>query len=160
GFITAYPMNWWLVTYHLKHGMMTVRPAATDARGDPVRAGMDDAPHAAAGVSASGGEAPRPPVPVMALLSFLAVAVGAALALLSRSLLATESRSNALRNCLMAWPAGSRPQSGRVWKWPPAGRTQLAAMPPGTALARRAPGQRRSAASACSPARVRARALT
>lgn len=27
GFICAYPMNWWLVTRHLKHGMMTVRPA-------------------------------------------------------------------------------------------------------------------------------------
>ena len=25
GFITAYPMNWWLVSRHLKHGMMTVR---------------------------------------------------------------------------------------------------------------------------------------
>ena len=28
GFIAAYPMNWWLVRYNLKHGMMTVRPAA------------------------------------------------------------------------------------------------------------------------------------
>ena len=26
GFIIAYPMNWWLVANHLKHGMMTVRP--------------------------------------------------------------------------------------------------------------------------------------
>ena len=25
GAITAYPMNWWLVAHHLKHGMMTVR---------------------------------------------------------------------------------------------------------------------------------------
>src|ERR1700689_5743690 len=25
GFMVAYPMNWWLVRYHLKHGMMTVR---------------------------------------------------------------------------------------------------------------------------------------
>ena len=25
GFIVAYPMNWWLVANHLKHGMMTVR---------------------------------------------------------------------------------------------------------------------------------------
>lgn len=25
GFITAYPNNWWLVSRHLKHGMMTVR---------------------------------------------------------------------------------------------------------------------------------------
>ena len=25
GFVVAYPMNWWLVANHLKHGMMTVR---------------------------------------------------------------------------------------------------------------------------------------
>jgi len=24
GFVTAYPMNWWLVSHHMKHGMMTV----------------------------------------------------------------------------------------------------------------------------------------
>ena len=89
GLITAYPMNWWLVTYHLKHGMMTVRPAgaAAGARGHPVQAGMDDAPHAAPRMSTSGGgEAPRPPVPVMVLLSFLALAAGMAVALLSRLL--------------------------------------------------------------------------
>jgi hypothetical protein len=28
GFIFAYPMNWWLVAHHLKHGMMTVRRRA------------------------------------------------------------------------------------------------------------------------------------
>ena len=86
GFITAYPMNWWLVTYHLKHGLMTVRPAgpAAGARG---QASMDGAARAAPGTSTSGGgEAPRPPVPVMALLSFLALAAGTAVALLSRSL--------------------------------------------------------------------------
>ena len=27
GFVTAYPMNWWLVSRHLKHGMMTARPS-------------------------------------------------------------------------------------------------------------------------------------
>jgi Domain of unknown function (DUF4396) len=32
GAIIAYPMNWWLVAYHLKHGMMTVRrPDTTEA---------------------------------------------------------------------------------------------------------------------------------
>ena len=30
GFICAYPMNWWLVTNHLKHGMMTVRHPETE----------------------------------------------------------------------------------------------------------------------------------
>jgi len=29
GFIAAYPINWWLVSNHLKHGMMTVRPSQT-----------------------------------------------------------------------------------------------------------------------------------
>ena len=29
GFVFAYPVNWWLVSNHLKHGMMTVRPAGT-----------------------------------------------------------------------------------------------------------------------------------
>jgi hypothetical protein len=77
-----------LVTYHLKHGMMTVRPAgaAVDARGHRVQAGMHGAPRATPGASTpGGGEAPRPPVPVMALLSFLALAAGTAVALLSRS---------------------------------------------------------------------------
>src|SRR5216683_3719885 len=43
GFITSYPMNWWLVRYHLKHGMMTVR------RADASTAGHDHATHSSAG---------------------------------------------------------------------------------------------------------------
>ena len=31
GFVAAYPINWWLVSNHLKHGMMTVRPDAVDS---------------------------------------------------------------------------------------------------------------------------------
>ncbi|MGB8378009.1 MAG: DUF4396 domain-containing protein [Rhodanobacteraceae bacterium] len=31
GLVTAYPMNWWLVSRHLKHGMMTVRAPHADA---------------------------------------------------------------------------------------------------------------------------------
>ncbi len=32
GAISAYPMNWWLVAHHLKHGMMTVqRPETAEA---------------------------------------------------------------------------------------------------------------------------------
>jgi manganese oxidase len=27
GFVTAYPVNWWLVRKGLKHGLMTVRPS-------------------------------------------------------------------------------------------------------------------------------------
>jgi len=32
GFITAYPMNWWLVSRHMKHGMMTPRPSREPVR--------------------------------------------------------------------------------------------------------------------------------
>jgi hypothetical protein len=30
GFVCAYPINWWLVANHMKHGMMTVRAEAAD----------------------------------------------------------------------------------------------------------------------------------
>ena len=87
GFIVAYPMNWWLVAHHLKHGMMTVRPAGAAAAvpghaehaGMDAHAGMGGAPHMSMGPS-MGAAAPWPPVPVMAALSFLALAAGVALA--------------------------------------------------------------------------------
>jgi Domain of unknown function (DUF4396) len=86
GFIAAYPMNWWLVTYHLKHGMMTVRPrvATLSTHDRDAHTVMDEAPHTVAPLD--GREAPRPPVPVMALLSFLALGVGVGLAFLLRAL--------------------------------------------------------------------------
>lgn len=37
GFFTAYPMNWWLVSRGLKHGLMTVRNSSSprqSAKGD------------------------------------------------------------------------------------------------------------------------------
>ena len=86
GFIVAYPMNWWLVANHLKHGMMTVRPAGT-AAGTPdhdPQACMGGAPHAMRPMSMDGGEAPWPPVLMMALLSFLALAAGVAIGFLLR----------------------------------------------------------------------------
>ena len=85
GSIAAYPMNWWLVAYHLKHGMMTVRPAGA-AAGVQARADIDDSPGAGWDMHMGGGDVPRPPVPVMVLLSFLALAAGAAIALLSQRL--------------------------------------------------------------------------
>jgi hypothetical protein len=82
GFIVAYPMNWWLVAHHLKRGMMTVRPKAVGARaGHPGGA----APPAPA-MDMSRRPAPRPPVPVMGVLSFFALAVGVAVALAARPL--------------------------------------------------------------------------
>jgi hypothetical protein len=80
GFIFAYPMNWWLVAHHLKHGMMTVRPAGALAGSHERDAGMDMA--GMPEMARDGGHVIRPSLPVMTLLSFLALAVGIALALL------------------------------------------------------------------------------
>ena len=86
GFIVAYPMNWWLVANHLKHGMMTIRPtdAAAGAHGHGTSAGEGGAPPATRRMSMDGEEAPWPPVLVMALLSFLALAAGVAIGFLLR----------------------------------------------------------------------------
>src|SRR5713226_2090557 len=83
GAIVAYPINWWLVRYHLKHGMMTVRAAtaspvaAASAHGGHAAHAAMEATHPAMAGMAMGGETqPRPPVPVMTLLSFVALAAG------------------------------------------------------------------------------------
>ena len=44
GFITAYPMNWWLVSRHMKHGMMTVRPSHESVNGGSDKTMHDDLP--------------------------------------------------------------------------------------------------------------------
>ncbi len=71
GCIFAYPMNWWLVANHLKHGMMTVRPARANVQGGAemprsaietgpsVVAGSAPAPHSPP-VVADGQTVPRP----------------------------------------------------------------------------------------------------
>lgn len=84
GFIVAYPMNWWLVANHLKHGMMTVRPASAAAGGHDHggQAGMDGAAHAQPHMSRAMDEAPRPPVPAMTGFSFAVLAAGVAIAVL------------------------------------------------------------------------------
>ena len=62
---------------------MTVRPAgAAAAAGHAHRVGMDMTPQAAPAMRMDGGDKPWPPVPVMALLSFLALAAGIVIALL------------------------------------------------------------------------------
>jgi hypothetical protein len=44
GFITAYPMNLWLISRHMKHGMMTVRSPDESAGGGAHKSSnMDDA---------------------------------------------------------------------------------------------------------------------
>jgi Domain of unknown function (DUF4396) len=84
GFIVAYPINWWLVANHLKHGMMTVRPAREDEHAG--MGGMQAEPSVAQmqmpqlPMSMDAGRAPWPSVPVMALVSVLALAAGMAIA--------------------------------------------------------------------------------
>jgi hypothetical protein len=88
GFIIAYPMNWWLVANHLKHGMMTVRPssALAGAQKHSGHAAMDDTPQGGHFMTMDSAEEPWPPVPVMTLLSFLALGLGLAIAFLFRPL--------------------------------------------------------------------------
>jgi Domain of unknown function (DUF4396) len=93
GFVIAYPMNWWLVANHLKHGMMTIRPANAVAGADDAHLGMGGVATAKPVMSMAGEKtaertpdkvSPRPPVPAMTVLSFLALAVGIAIAFLPR----------------------------------------------------------------------------
>jgi hypothetical protein len=97
GFIIAYPMNWWLVANHLKHGMMTVRPTAklagmadhgAHAGMEGTMEGMIEGPggvaHGGAGMSMGRGQPTQPPIPAMTLLSFLVLVAGVALGFLVR----------------------------------------------------------------------------
>lgn len=76
GFIIAYPMNWWLVANHLKHGMMTVR----DARSSDRATGTPPSP-AMEAMQMGAGAGTRPPIPIMTLISFAALALGVAIAM-------------------------------------------------------------------------------
>jgi hypothetical protein len=90
GFIVAYPMNWWLVANHIKHGMLTVRRADTgeharvnaharhEVTGVATHVGQAGA--AAASGMDEGRRAPVPSVSVMILVSLLALAGGAVIA--------------------------------------------------------------------------------
>ena len=88
GFIVAYPMNWWLVANHLKHGMMTMRPssAIAGAQNHSGHAAMHGTPPPGHFTTMGSTEVPRPPVPVMTLLSFLAFGFGLAIAFQFRPL--------------------------------------------------------------------------
>ena len=82
GVVIAHPMNWWLVTNHLRHGMMTVRPAGMlrTMQDHDAEAGARHEPHIAHRAATEVKSTPRPAVPVMALLSFAALAAGLAIA--------------------------------------------------------------------------------
>jgi len=53
GFILAYPINWWLVANHLKHGMITVRPVGQPSLHSRVP-GDEGSPHMQPGSSNNG----------------------------------------------------------------------------------------------------------
>ena len=74
GFIAAYPMNWWLVSNHLKHGMMTVRPKEESYGG---------ANTGSAGAGEGGMNMDKPSsfeIAKVTVLSFIILAAGIALA--------------------------------------------------------------------------------
>lgn len=79
GFVVAYPMNWWLVSRHLKHGMMTVRPR--DDAASSTHAGHASGEHADASSAVHGPSAKvsAGDLAVMTALSFAVFAVGLAL---------------------------------------------------------------------------------
>lgn len=69
GGIIAYPMNWWLVARHLKHGMMTVRrPGTAEAISAEANAAMDQkmAMHA---------HTVKPPAKAIVLMGILSIAI-------------------------------------------------------------------------------------
>jgi Domain of unknown function (DUF4396) len=83
GFIIAYPMNWWLVANHLKHGMMTIRPKKEIAGMAMSMGGEGGMPMGAgkmAGIAMVGADKPLPSVATMSVLSFVALTAGLALA--------------------------------------------------------------------------------
>ena len=83
GFVVAYPMNWWLVANHLKHGMMTVRRPGDPAAPRPTGMVMPGMAMGHVGGMAPGHrDAPSPPIPVMTALSILVLAAGLLIAYL------------------------------------------------------------------------------
>ncbi len=85
GFSVAFPMNWWLVARHLKHGMTTVQPAAAaeptnlDASGSHPGHSRPAEPKKAAGSGMSAPAVSRTALLGMMLLSIATFVAGLAL---------------------------------------------------------------------------------
>ncbi|MEO6976126.1 MAG: DUF4396 domain-containing protein [Gallionella sp.] len=82
GFITAYPMNWWLVSRHMKHGMMTVRSPDDMAKGGADKSMHDkhtSGEHSGGGQknnkSALGGETKPVSTGILAWMTVLSCAI-------------------------------------------------------------------------------------
>lgn len=94
GALVAYPMNYWLVAHHLKHGMLTVRPAGDGAGGmagmdmpkesgaDSKMACMSMAEKMKAAESGSALHKPTPPVRVMGAVSLAVLTLGIVITLI------------------------------------------------------------------------------
>lgn len=88
GFITSYPMNWWLVSKHLKHGMMTIQPSNELKKESAMQPDASGHSHNAHDASAGiGGNPTQEPVSGlalarMAIFSFIAFGVGLVIAAL------------------------------------------------------------------------------
>jgi hypothetical protein len=80
GSILSYPINWWLVTYHLKHGMMTLRPAAVVGHVHGAPAAVPAPSPEMQRMDTGRQSIPRPPVPVMTIFSFAALGAGLVIA--------------------------------------------------------------------------------
>ncbi|MBX7430532.1 DUF4396 domain-containing protein [Mycobacterium sp. Y57] len=84
GFVFAYPINWWLVANHMKHGMMTIRrrPVAGPMAGMADMTDMAEEHESMAGMEMAAGEQPSTGVKTaMTVATF--VALGIALALVT-----------------------------------------------------------------------------
>lgn len=79
GFVVAYPMNWWLVSRHLMHGMMTVR--RRDDTSSPTHTGhaSGEPAHAPPALHGPSSKVPARHLASMAALSFALFASGLAL---------------------------------------------------------------------------------
>ena len=82
GFIIAYPINWWLVADHLKHGMIDHPSEEADRRDGGGRRGRNEDGRRRGGWETGDAEAqkPSPSVAAMSVLSFMALTAGLALA--------------------------------------------------------------------------------
>jgi hypothetical protein len=71
GALVAFPINWWMVAHHLKHGMMTVRPEADAGAQKGMKMDMS---------KGGADHAPSPPLWVMTVLSLVVLAIAATIA--------------------------------------------------------------------------------
>ncbi len=88
GFIAAYPINWWLVSNHLKHGMMTVRPnpPGDTETGEQEHAASSHSTHATSGGDHDAGnhedKVSSGAVVFMVVVSFIVFGTGVSFALM------------------------------------------------------------------------------